>query len=420
MKTYFLSLLFLFLTLSDAQSQWTQVYQTDSCNCSLGRWPIRGMAFFGSDSGVVFDNFLLSTTIDGGTTWKRNLLDRSISNQCCLKEMAFTDINHVWFNFSQFVYHSSDAGLHWEKDSIADELGYSITSLYFRDSLNGFAGGEGLLMFKTSDAGKTWQRCHQPETTEGNYEIHQIAFASPQIGIATAAEFQTLILRTTDGGEHWRNLSDLGHGIAGSTPRSLSFPDPAHAFFCTLAHLYNSSDSGKSWKQIVDAPINSFLSISFADSAKGISIVSRSTFTVGYTSDHGDSWRSFIIEADAKAISSSGYTSFTNPNTAYVRGLNAVFKLNINDLAVNEKRVDASLDDISVFPDPAHDFIRISCKNQNISAVSIIDFLGNERIHILDINSNNSDIDLSSLSTGLYCVKIFTAQTQTVRKILKW
>jgi photosystem II stability/assembly factor-like uncharacterized protein len=327
MKTFLYALLFVVAISSVSKGQFEQVYQTDS-STAFGHYPIMGMKFFGRDSGIVFANNIATTT-NGGISWQRYPWESGVPET---HSLAFLDIDHSWATESGYVYRSYNSGVHWNRDSVLDEMGWNIKCLYFQDTLIGFAGADGLTIFRTSDGGKSWERKHGPEVIDlADYYMEQFAFATPSLGLAASGNFGTWILRTTDNGMTWTNLTDSSRAIGGFRPTGLSFPDPANAFFSTQFHLYHSSDSGKTWSLVKTNPSDLFFrSISFIDSLHGVAAATGSGLTIGYTSDGGINWKTVSFPAKVGTYWS---TSFPEQNTAYISGYDAVYRLDIKKLS---------------------------------------------------------------------------------------
>src|ERR1019366_8680712 len=76
-----------------------------------------------------------------------------------------------------------------------------------------------------------------------------------------------------------------------------------------------------------------FRSSCFLDSIHGIATGGNpDTLKMGYTSDAGNSWLTTTIDSEG---SYETFTSFPNASIAYVGGYDAVYKLDIQELAVN-------------------------------------------------------------------------------------
>jgi photosystem II stability/assembly factor-like uncharacterized protein len=356
MKNILITFFLIAMPCSVASAQWIKVYQTDSCHCSFfTRWPIMGMEFFGNDSGVVCaqSDGLTALTLNGGETWNTisgnpnvsgSFLDPITGHNYC-----FLDVNHIWFCNGWTIYHTSNGGGNWELDTNKASIinGYSsVQSICFIDSLNGFEGGAGYSLYRTSDGGKNWSLVYDSTNNNGNDDggVYQIQFCTPKLGIALSGGYLSYILRTTDGGITWlNNQGSLGF-TGNSQPAGLSYPDPNNAWFADAANIYHSSDSGATWLNVFGqiAPLDLFYSISFLDSLHGIATANHAVDTgnggialtdslaVGYTSDGGKSWQTWLIASE----SSQGFTSFPGLDAAYIGGYDAVYKLNVQALTV--------------------------------------------------------------------------------------
>lgn len=396
MRISIIALLFIVLTCCVANSQWTQIYQTDSCHCTsgtTGRYRIDGMAFFARDSGIVIGNNI-ATTIDGGITWHEINWDTSIIRGY---SYAFSDINHIWVNNAPYIYRSSDGGLKWERDSISDSLGYSVRTLYFLDSLNGVAGGGGMTMFRTTNGGKDWRRVHDPELEAMYYPINYIAFATPEIGIATTYDVGTWVLVTNDGGMNWKFTTNIYQAVANRSV-ALSYPDPHHAFFCTPFTLYRSVDSGETWKGAGNSlPAgNNFRSMIFADSLHGIAALTG-PFRTAYTSDGGNNWQLFIL--DPSEIRPEYFLSFPNSEVAYVNGFDAVFKLNMKDISIVHPQ---QPNEFSSSLEIDRDDIIITIPKEFPGVVRIVDLLGRMIKRLTIAPGSKAQFTLQELPSQLF------------------
>ncbi len=340
MKKIVISVALTLIACNIATAQWMKVYQTDSCDCFFqSGFPLAGMGFFGKDSGAVCSegSGVTAVTLDGGLSWDTIPIDLSVVENIHppLYELGstscFLDVNHIWFCNGAGVCHTNNAGKTWVVDSNRDSLGFTAQSIYFVDSLVGFEGGESLMMYRTSDGGKSWSIVHSESDGYG-YNVYQIKFCNPKLGLAICGDLVGLILRTTDSGMTWALTTDIYHVGFGQAD-CLSYPDPHNAWFTDGGFLWHSTDSGVTWNHVgAEYPIGGqLISISFIDSLHGIGTAENGTsFVFGYTSDGGNSWQTFSIDSERYV----GLTSFTDSNTAYAGDFDAVYKLNFGDLAV--------------------------------------------------------------------------------------
>jgi photosystem II stability/assembly factor-like uncharacterized protein len=94
---------------------------------------------------------------------------------------------------------TTDAGLHWEHQSVIGDNFNSISAL---DSNRIFVSGLSGYIIKTSNGGKTWKRLRNGgNLTLPKYQLWDLLFLNEQKGYAVGEK--GLVIYTDDGGEHW-------------------------------------------------------------------------------------------------------------------------------------------------------------------------------------------------------------------------
>lgn len=372
----FIFILVILLSTAPAIAQWEEVYRSDSCNCpQMIHWPVTEMNYFGSDTGIVFSSGhggSIASSADAGDSWQIARLDSDVAaniNPAYLSGIAsFFNPKNFWICNGQAIYHSTDGGTNWEPERNNDMVASDNHSICFVDSLIGFEGGDGLSIWKSTDGGSSWIRVHGPETNDfTDYEVYQIRFCNPKLGIATCGNFNTYVLRTIDSGKTWKNVTNLSQGVAGFEPTSLSYPDPQNAWLTDYYQLYRSSDSGLTWSQVnmSKPPGNDLRSISFIDSIHGVAVAGGRNLILGYTSDGGQSWNTQTIDSAGPG----GFVAFPDASVAFASGQDAVYRLKIGDLAV-----------AATAPSPAG--VRLEANAGNFSIVMPLNSGG--RVRIMD------------------------------------
>ncbi|HEY3876180.1 MAG TPA: T9SS type A sorting domain-containing protein [Candidatus Kapabacteria bacterium] len=336
------------------------------------------------------------------------------------RNSCFLDINHIWFCNGSTSCRTSDAGYTWFLDTNKKsfEEGNSIQCVYFLDSLNGFEGGAGYSLFRTSDGGKNWNLVYDSASSDGS--VYQIKFCTPKLGLALCGEYLTYILRTTDGGINWTN-DTVGGGFA---PTGLSYPEPHNAWYTDGLRLYHSTDSGLNWTIVADDPLGrgGFRSSCFLDSVHGIATSGDpDTLTFGYTSDGGKTWITSTIDSEG---SYETFTSFPNLNTAYVGGRDAVYKLNIQGLSVPSQS--ALIDAFTVYPNPVSGTanIRFTTNASSPANVTVFDILGNPVALLFDgtleAGAHLFEWNANGVESGTYYVRLSgDGKVQTVKIVKK-
>ena len=388
MKHIVITVILILIACNTASAQWTKVYQTDSCHCSLfTRWPLVGMGFWGSDSGVLCEevNGITALTLDGGMSWNAAddpNLTINFPKPNFGSNSSFLDINHIWLCNEALVHRTNDGGKSWELDTNKNPDAFIARCIFFVDTLIGFEGGPGII-YRTSDGGKNWDSVQVPGGDSSDFDVYQIQFCNPKIGLAICNDYAGLILRTTDSGITWALTTPPDWAQLGSA-QSLSFPDLKDAWFADDFDIFHSTDTGSTWTRISGQieTFSSFTSISFLDSIHGIASANGSpsskSLIRGYTSDGGKSWRTDSVDLE----SGGGFTSFPDLNTAYVGGYDAVYKLNVQDLGVQAAPIINS--SLQIYPNPFTQSTQITFTSQSAgyAEVSVVNMLGVEEARL--------------------------------------
>lgn len=230
-------------------------------------------------------------TSDGGASWQRQQsnIDKHLFAVC------FVDETHGWAA-GEFgtILHTTDGGATWRTQKSGEDRIFN--DIFFIDLNNGWVAGEYGLLYRTTDGGTTWllQECKDiiPVVDETQWEtptpsLYSIWFIDTLRGWASGMD--GVIIATQDGGITWKKINN-----------------PAEAFKVTLykitAHENNvwvvgqkgmylhSADGGKAWELFSDKMNTKFWlrDMDFADSQHGWAVGSRGTIVK--TEDGGKSW----------------------------------------------------------------------------------------------------------------------------------
>jgi photosystem II stability/assembly factor-like uncharacterized protein len=154
-------------------------------------------------------------TTNGGTAWS---LQHSQPNQL-LFEMHFQDENTIYvagqsgtpFPRTPYMFRTTNGGVTWTEQATGVPNG--LQSVFFKDASNGWAVGWFGEMIRTTNGGETWFPQESGRTDELLFSIYFNTAASGWVvGGESGCEVfncdtlegeESLILRTTDGGESW-------------------------------------------------------------------------------------------------------------------------------------------------------------------------------------------------------------------------
>jgi len=386
-------------------SQWTTLHPSVLDSTKLG-WYANACTFVSKDSGFILSGVGFSATSDGGDTWKLQSSFFSGTDE----PISFPNLDDGWIGDARnYFRRTTDGGVSWVKDSNLQTNQFTFQTsnfaLYFQDSQIGWEGYENFSIFSTTNGGNKWQLRHS-ETDNvldlSSFTVRQIAFCNSMLGLALVdnGAHTTFILRTSDGGATWQDLSpDHYHPIAGGTPTGLVYIDPHHAWLCTgniESQLWKSTDSGLTWSRIMNVPSPAtFQSMSFADTNHGLIAAGGSGTYAIYTINGGQSWRTDRL---------SGFNfcsaSFPDTSVAYVASGYSLYRLSTADLAVQ------SLPQVTIVPsiEIVNGTLIVMNLNERDGKLQIFDILGREVLHGNIPTYGKLEIDISSLPSGLYFV----------------
>jgi photosystem II stability/assembly factor-like uncharacterized protein len=133
-----------------------------------------------------------------------------------------------------------------------------ILDIHFVDADTGFIAGASAAeedkaharILKTTDGGKSWRAVFDSDRAGDNN--WKLAFPSARVGYATIISYQApkgeargYVVKTEDGGEHWRRLT-VSHD-PDWIPYGIAFLDEARGWVGGSTGGYATRDGGKSW-----------------------------------------------------------------------------------------------------------------------------------------------------------------------------
>ena len=214
---------------------------------------------------------ILRTT--NGTTWSTPA--QGVPSQP-LRAVFFADTSHGWaIGHAGVFIHTNDGGLHWSGSSLDTTL--RLDGLFVADGTL-LAVGDGGAIFQAAHADSEWAR----QDHGGRYALSSIAFATPEVGYAVAAN--GCALRTTNGGAVWLpDLSDSGHAMA-----AVCFIDALSGWKIGYnARFEKTTDGGATWS-VVHEEGGIFNDVQFVNDRHGWVVGNNGEML--YTRDGGDSW----------------------------------------------------------------------------------------------------------------------------------
>ena len=347
---------------------------------------------------VTEDNGYMLKTIDGGVNWD------TIGPQVFSGPLWFTSVDTGYAVGIGGVLKTVDGGLNWV-DNFTESVPVGEGVIHFPTKNIGYAQFENvtydsILIFRTTDAGLSWNRTCAFETLGVPGSIF---FTNATTGFIVAN--MDGIYKTTDSGSNWVKKLNSGDLYSVFFPSDLIGYAVGDSFFKT-------TDGGNTWNFQNNPNSSLFYSVHFTDNNTGYA-VGGDGFTTGMivkTTDGGTNW----------GLSLSGTYTFSSVNfqsaiTGYVCGQGGkIYKYSLSSGIKNYNEINS----LTVYPNPGNGNFNLSIENFNKSAkIFVLDVFGNVMQQI-EINNQILNIDIAGQPKGIYFVKVEDSQRVRMKKIV--
>jgi len=199
-----------------------------------------------------------------------------------IEDLAFPGTNAGWMIAGGHLYHTSDAGLTWQKGRLKTPP--QFRSFSFSDEQHGWVAGWDGVIYHTDDGGIEWHKQHSGTTLD----LWKIFFVDSMHGWATGGrttdlKWRSVILTTADGGRTWKNLSNQSD----LTLHDVTFVDEHQGWGLDMRkkRIVHTNDGGQTWTTQIELE-NSYDSMFFLNHEEGWVIGEA----VLHTKDGGQTW----------------------------------------------------------------------------------------------------------------------------------
>ena len=258
-----------------------------------------------------------SAAPSAGSVVAPTLVEQESHTTALLQAVSAVNDSVVWVSGHRATWaRTSDGGRTWMPgamtgpDSVLqfrDVHGVDASTAYLLAAGN---GGRSRI-YKTSDAGRTWQLQFLNRDSTAFYDCFDFWDATHGVAVSDAVNGRMLVLATEDGGAHWNQLAGDGmpaalkaEGSPAASGTCLIVRDKAEAWFGTEpgARVFHSADRGRHWS-VVTTPIVSgeaagIAAFAFRDAPHGLALGARllnandrSDSVVARTDDGGATWQ---------------------------------------------------------------------------------------------------------------------------------
>src|SRR6266851_5794443 len=220
----------------------------------------------------------LTSTLDESkeSSWKFGV--QQIGSSELLSEIQFLDETYGWIASSNSLYRTNDGGSTWQRVNVALPQQAWIRSVFFVNRLIGwvaagqctpgeFCDSDRMWLMQTTDGGQSWQLQSERKDSVAS----AVRFVDEQNGwlIGTKyknwglSPFSPLVLRTSDQGRHWTDLSAGINRILKEEPDRMKSAThdqavkmiPEGKLTLTVLtgrmRIFKTIDGGETWNQIV-------------------------------------------------------------------------------------------------------------------------------------------------------------------------
>jgi photosystem II stability/assembly factor-like uncharacterized protein len=286
-------------------------------------YSLRTLHFTDSLKGwVAGDSGLIFYTSNGGLDWEQQLT----GNTYKIMKLFFLDESRGWavawdetgsnMFYGTYILKTTDGGETWNTEQYREEYVF-LATIYFLDSLKGFAGGYQGKFLITTDGGSNWENAQIDSGAFAHLSPVHFNFFNDQYGFAAggALDVAGVVWKTTNGGQSWKPL------VVGSEPvYSIHFFDSLRVLGVGGDLEYGVSvirttDAGENWEYEELGIFGFANSLSFRTETECWT-PTRFAQTFVYSFDSGSTWE------DTSTVDSSSIYElvFTDSLTGYAVG----------------------------------------------------------------------------------------------------
>jgi photosystem II stability/assembly factor-like uncharacterized protein len=337
-------------------------------------------------------------------------------------DVYFTDRTHGWAVGAggTTILHTTDAGKSWHIQLDGGGEGTALNAVFFIDENVGWAVGG--LVLKTTNGGETWIDITDQFPVYYSFSsipAEDVFFVNEQHGwiVKDGGE----IFHTTDGGQSWQQQS-VGKN---KWLTSVYFKDEQHGFITgNWGTILETTDGGEHWFGKFDENYDWFNSITFVNDTLGF-VVGRhqdnNNGAILQTADGGHTWTYLedITSTHLFSVSSQG-------DRCWAAGeYGTILRRDLGDDANSIPFDSTKEQNISIFPNPSRysiviDFYLDAGQNVKVELFNILgEKVGTKSYTAFSKGLQSTSIDISSLTPGIYICRISGKNYNRIRKFIK-
>ncbi|MBC6493038.1 WD40/YVTN/BNR-like repeat-containing protein [Flavihumibacter stibioxidans] len=181
-------------------------------------------------------------------------------------DLYFLDEQTGFTIFSSGLYVTKDSGTSYSKINVTGiNINYDSQefALYFQDENNGLLGVGGSI-FKSQGNTSSWNPSNKPAYNNGPVN----SFSSPGNNLIFAGLANAVILKSTDGGINFTEISQLQEPES-QRFNDIHFLDANNGYACYSNRIFKTTNGGVSWTKVVSLNNDGIVEIDFTDANHG-------------------------------------------------------------------------------------------------------------------------------------------------------
>jgi photosystem II stability/assembly factor-like uncharacterized protein len=243
------------LTTGDGGKNWGTLY-SDSTNT------FNSVYFVNPDTGWIVGYGIIIKTTDGGKNWSEIII-REFDDVPNLTAITFITDQTGWIVGNNFygnpIYKTTDGGESWYKLNDIEPIIYHLTDMQLLNKNFGYVLGPRGKLLKTSDGGNTWEYKNINKEKEELY-LTSVFFTDTTNGFAVGEgyinnlAYDELIIKTTNSGNEWAiiNKKRQNHDENSITLNKVRFAKDQNSnnygwIIGQDGIIYKTHDSGNNW-----------------------------------------------------------------------------------------------------------------------------------------------------------------------------
>ena len=191
------------------------------------------------------------------------------------KQAQFVTEMHGWAMSGDSLYRTKDGGKTWERLPPEPEKEATFETFFFINESRGwltavkraytkrYGLGNSSMIMVTDDGGESWKR---QASFANEVVINELRFFNANEGLAVGGQViddrppyhELLVLRTSNGGSEWNNISEAAktaikeeYGLPSDAGKHIEWTASSVLLLTRFGRIINSTDNGKTWKLVV-------------------------------------------------------------------------------------------------------------------------------------------------------------------------